>query len=172
MSFHPFSAVEQAPPDPILGLTEAFRGDSNPKKINLTTGVYMDESGTNPVLKSVKQAERMWLEQETTKAYLGIGGDASFGNIVQSCLFGADHPIVKEGRATTIHAPGGTGALRVGAEFSKGLNPDASVWVSDPTWPNHQGVFRSAGMEVRTYPYYDAENQSMRFEALLGKSVV
>ena len=167
MPHHPFSSVEPAPPDPILGLTEAFGKDDNPQKINLTTGVYQDETGTNPVLKSVKQAERMLLEQETTKNYLGIGGDASYASVVQQMIFGAGHPIVREGRGATIHAPGGTGALRVGAEFLSREIPGPTIWLSDPTWPNHNGVFRNGGMNLESYPYYDAETHGLRFEAMM-----
>lgn len=166
-SYAPFATVEQAPPDPILGLTEAFRKDDNPRKINLTSGVYQDESGVNPVLKSVKQAERILLEKETTKDYLGIGGENSYAGIVQGFLFGAEHPIVTEGRAATIHSPGGTGALRVGAEFLAGEFPGAAIWLSDPTWPNHHGVFRKGGLKLETYPYYDPASHGLRFEALL-----
>ena len=168
MPYSPFSNVESAPADPILGLTENFRNDANPKKINLTSGVYQDESGVNPVLKSVKQAERMWLELETTKDYLGIGGESSYAETVQKFVFGADHPVVSDKRAVTAHTPGGTGALRVAGDFLHGQFPGAGIWVSDPTWPNHHGVFNSAGMKVNTYPYYDPETRSLRFEELMA----
>ncbi len=166
MNYRPFDAIEPAPPDPILGLTEAFRKDANAHKINLTSGVFQDESGTNPVLRSVKQAERMLLELETTKDYLGIGGDESYARAVQRVVFGAQHPVVTEGRAVTIHTPGGTGALRVGGEFLASQFPKATLWLSDPTWPNHPGIFRSAGLKVATYPYYDLDTHGLRFEAM------
>lgn len=168
MPYSPFSNVESAPPDPILGLTENFRNEANPKKINLTTGVYQDETGVNPVLKSIKQAERMWLEMETTKDYLGIGGEASYAATVQKFVFGADHPVVSEGRAATAHTPGGTGALRVAGDFLHGQFPGAAIWVSDPTWPNHHGVFKSAGFKVNTYPYYDPDTRGLRYEELMA----
>ncbi len=166
--YRPFAAVEAAPPDPILGLTEAYRGDDNPQKINLTSGVYQDESGVNPVLRSVKQAERMLLEQEHTKDYLGIGGDASYAKAVQQFVFGVEHPLVTEQRAATVHTPGGTGALRVGGEFLRTAFPDAALWLSDPTWPNHPGVFRSAGLRVESYPYYDPATHGLDFAAMLA----
>ena len=167
MAYRPFSSVESAPPDPILGLTEAFRNDDKARKINLTTGVYQDETGVNPVLKSVKQAERMWLETETTKAYLGIGGDASYAGIVQKFVFGADHPVVSESRAVTVHTPGGTGALRVAGDFLHAQFPGAAIWVSDPTWPNHPGVFKGAGLKVASYPYYDPDSNELRFDEMM-----
>lgn len=168
MSYRPFSSLEAAPPDPILGLSENFRKETNPRKINLTSGVYQDETGVNPVLKSVKQAERMWLEMETTKDYLGIGGDESYATAVQGFVFGADHPVVRDQRAVTAHTPGGTGALRVAGDFLHTQFPGAGIWVSDPTWPNHHGVFKSAGLKVSTYPYYNPETHGLRFEELLS----
>ena len=166
MNYRPFDAIEPAPPDPILGLTEAFRKDANALKINLTSGVYQDEGGTNPVLRSVKQAERMLLELETTKDYLGIGGDESYARAVQRMVFGPQHPVVTEGRAVTVHTPGGTSALRVGGEFLASQFPKATLWLSDPTWPNHPGIFRSTGLKIATYPYYDADTHGLRFEAM------
>lgn len=167
MSYRPFSSIELAPPDPILGLTETFNKDSNPNKVNLCVGVYKNEDGVNPVLKSVKQAERLWLEKETTKNYLGIAGEAAYGQGVQALLFGEGHEILSSGRAATLHSPGGTGALRVGAEFLHTQFPNASIWVSDPTWANHKGIFNNGGMQVKTYPYYDAESHGLNFEAML-----
>jgi aspartate/tyrosine/aromatic aminotransferase len=167
MTYQPFAAVEMAPPDPILGINEGFRKDANPRKINLSIGVFQDESGTNPVLRSVKQAERMWLEQERTKEYLGIPGEESYGRFVREVVFGPDHPAIQGGRAVTLQAPGGTGALKVGADFLKSLFPGATVWISDPSWPNHRGLFLAAGLKADTYPYYDAETRGLRFEAML-----
>jgi aspartate/tyrosine/aromatic aminotransferase len=166
-AYRPFSVVEQAPPDPILGLTEQFKKDANAKKVNLCIGVYQDETGKNPVLKSVKQAERMWLERETTKDYLGMAGEESYGRLVQELVFGKEHPVVKEKRAATLHTPGGTGALRLGADFLHSQMPKAAVWISDPTWPNHRGIFQSAGVGVKTYPYYDPASHEIAFERLL-----
>ena len=168
MNFRPFETIQPAPPDPILGLNDAFRKDANAQKINLTVGVFQDENGTNPVLRSVKQAERMLLEQETTKDYLGIGGDESYARAVQQVVFGPKHPVVTEGRGATIHTPGGTGALRVGGELLATQFPGATLWLSDPTWPNHPGIFRSAGLKVATYPYYDAATHGVNIGALLA----
>lgn len=167
MTYRPFATVEQAPADPILGLTEMFRSNDNPRKVNLTSGVYQDESGTNPVLRSVKQAERIWHEQETTKDYLGIAGNPSYARTVQELMFGKGHPLVTSGRAATLHTPGGTGALRVGADFVRSHFPDATVWLSEPTWPNHRGIFPAAGLKIAGYPYYDPDTHGLRFEAML-----
>ncbi len=165
--YRPFSIVEQAPPDPILGIVEQYKKDANPKKVNLCIGVFQDETGRNPVLKSVKQAERIWLEQENTKDYLGMAGEDAYGRLVQEMVFGKDHPVIKDKRAVTLHAPGGTGALRVGADFIHSQMPKAAAWISDPTWPNHRGIFQSAGMEVKSYAYYDAQNHGLALERML-----
>ncbi len=157
-----------APPDPILGIVEQFRLDPNPAKVNLCIGVFQDDTGANPVLKSVKQAERMWLEQERTKDYLGMAGEERFGQLARELIFGADHPVLKANRAVTLHAPGGTGALRVGADFIHGQFPKATAWISDPTWPNHRGIFQGAGMAVQSYPYYDAATHGLAFERMLA----
>jgi aspartate/tyrosine/aromatic aminotransferase len=166
-AYRPFAAVEQAPPDPILGIVEQFKKDPNPRKVNLCIGVYQDASGHNPVLKSVKQAERMWLEQENTKDYLNMAGEDRYGQLVRELVFGKDHPVLKGNRVITLHAPGGTGALRVGADFIHSQMPKAAVWISDPTWPNHRGIFQSGGMTVKSYAYYDAGSHGLAFEALL-----
>ena len=167
MSYQPFGSVPAAPADPIIGLTEQFRADSNPAKINLSIGVFQDDTGVNPVLKTVKQAERMWHEVEGTKDYLGMAGEAKYGSMVQSLLFGGEHPILSQKRAVTLHSPGGTGALRVGADFIHAHLPGAKVWLSDPTWPNHNGIFVNAGLKIDKYAYYNAETHGLRFEALL-----
>src|SRR5579863_3405195 len=168
MSYRPFSIVEMAPPDPILGIVEQYNKETNPKKVNLCIGVYQDDTGANPVLKSVKQAEKMWLEQETTKDYLPMTGDAALGRAVQEIVFGADSPVFTEKRAATLICPGGTGALRVGADFLHGQFPKASVWISDPTWPNHRGIFQAGGLGVKTYPYYDDASHALVFDKMLA----
>ena len=168
MPFRPFAAVQMAPPDPILGIVEQFKQSPNPDKVNLCIGVYQDESGVNPVLKSVKQAERIWLERETTKDYLGMAGEEGLCRAVQELVFGPDSALVKERRAATLIAPGGTGALRVGADFLHGQFPKASVWISDPTWPNHRGIFEAAGLGVKTYPYYDNARHGLAFDKMLA----
>ncbi|MDP7639698.1 MAG: amino acid aminotransferase [Candidatus Hydrogenedentes bacterium] len=161
-----FDSLEMAPPDPILGLGEAFKMDTNPSKVNLTVGVYKDANGDTPILESVKKAEERLLSQESTKAYLDIEGRAEQAAVVQELLFGSGHEIIKSKRAATAHTPGGTGALRVAADFMKGVHPGSAVWVSEPTWPNHPAVFNAAGLNIKKYPYYDAEKRSLDFDAM------
>lgn len=163
-----FEHIQAAPADPILGLNDAFRNDPNPNKINLGVGVYKDEQGRTPILQSVKQAEERLLSKETSKSYLSIEGTDSYRKAVQTLLFGADHTIVTKQLAHTAHTPGGTGALRVAAEFIKKHFPEATVWVSNPTWANHQGIFQSVGLEVGSYAYYDTDSKSLDFESMLA----
>jgi aspartate aminotransferase len=162
-----FDSLQQAPPDAILGLTTAFREDPNPNKINLGVGVYKDDDGTTPVFKSVKTAEERMLTAEDTKSYLDIGGDADYAVAVQHLLFGADHEIVTSSRACTVQTPGGTGALRVAGDFIHSLFPSATLWLSDPTWANHPKVFAAAGLPTKTYPYYNSEENTLDFDALI-----
>lgn len=162
-----FEKVSEAPADPILGLSEAFKSDSRKDKINLGVGVYKDEAGTTPILKTVKLAEQRLVEQENTKSYLSIEGTAAFGKGVQRLLFGADSEIVTGNRARTAHTPGGTGALRVAAEFIVRQLGCRRIWVSNPTWANHGGVFKSAGLEVLQYGYYDAAAKDKDFAAMV-----
>lgn len=163
-----FETLTAAPPDPILGLTEAFKKDPRADKINLGVGVFTTDDGATPVLASVKQAEEALLREETTKNYLAIPGTAAYGAEVQKLLFGAGHEILASGRAATAQTPGGTGGLRVAADFIRKLWPEATVWLSDPTWPNHPSVFQSAGLSVKTYPYYDYDAKGLKFEAMLA----
>ncbi len=162
-----FESISPAPPDAILGLTDAFKADPNPQKINLGVGVYKDESGQTPILTAVKKAEARLLEKETTKSYLPISGAPAYATGVQELLLGEGHALISEGRIQTAHTPGGTGGLRVGGDFLKKFRPDASIWVSNPTWANHKAVFQASGFSVKEYAYYDAENQSLDFDALL-----
>ena len=143
-----FETIEMAPADSILGLTVAFKADPNPKKINLGVGVYKDASGKTPVLKAVKLAEARILADENTKSYLPIDGSPAYAAAAQALLFGADHEIVTSKRAATAQTPGGTGALRVGGDFVARKFPDATVWLSDPTWPNHPNVFKASASLV------------------------
>ncbi|HCK55188.1 MAG TPA: aromatic amino acid aminotransferase [Planctomycetaceae bacterium] len=161
-----FQQLEAAPPDAILGLNEAFARDTTEGKINLTTGVYKDSTGTTPVLECVKEAERRLVETETSKGYLGIDGMKEFGDAARGLLFGTDHEINTSGRAATIQAPGGTGALRVAAEFLATGFPGARIWCSRPTWANHPNIFRAAGLEVAEYGYYDESTRGLDAEAL------
>jgi aspartate/tyrosine/aromatic aminotransferase len=163
-----FQTMEMAPPDAILGLTEAFKKDTNPNKINLSVGVYQDSSGKTPILDVVKQAETRLLDEEQNKSYLGIDGLPAYGAQVRALLFGADHPLVKANRAVTAQTPGGTGALRVAADFLKQKVGTGRIWCSKPTWANHPSVFKAAGLEVATYPYLDEAGSGLDFEAMMS----
>jgi aspartate aminotransferase len=163
-----FDRLETATPDPILGLEEAFKRDPNPTKINLSVGVYKDGNGNTPVFDTVKRAEEIILQDETSKAYLGIDGMPEYAAAVQALIFGADHAVVANRLAVTADTPGGTGGLRVAADFIKKVNPQATVWVSRPTWPNHPNVFRAAGLSVETYPYFDAVANNLAFDDMLA----
>lgn len=158
--------VDAAPADSIFGLTEAFRQESNPHKVNLGVGVYKDDQGQTPVLQCVKAAEKLLLERQTSKSYLPIGGDPLYAECVQKLIFGEKSEVILSNRATTVHAPGGTGALRVGAELLKKFMPEAKVWVSIPTWANHKGIFGDVGFVLEQYPYYDASTKQLDFAAL------
>jgi aspartate/tyrosine/aromatic aminotransferase len=149
----PVASRTPAPPDPILGLTEAFRADTRHGKVNLSSGVYVDDSGITPILPSVFDAEGRILSAEKTKVYKPIDGDAAYRAAVRDLVFGTDHEIVTTGRSATSHTPGGTGALRVAADFLVQEGAPRTVWVSDPTWPNHPQIFGLAGFRVRPYPY-------------------
>jgi len=158
--------VQPAPPDSILGITEAFRNDPNPDKVNLGVGVYKDDKGNTPILKCVKAAEKVLLEQEKSKSYLPISGDPAYATEVQKLLFGEDSEVITSKRTMTVHAPGGTGALRVGADLLKKFQPEAKVWVSSPTWANHNGVFGSAGFEIDSYSYYNFGTKMLDFDSM------
>ena len=162
-----FHALSPAPPDAILGLSEAFQKDPNPNKINLSVGVYKDESGVTPVLESVKQAERRWWELEKTKSYLPIDGLTGYNEQVQRLLFSDSHTVLTQQRAATVQTPGGTGALRVAADFLRKLLPDAAIWCSKPTWANHPGVFSAAGLTVNEYRYLHENGRDLDFAAML-----
>ncbi len=162
-----FEELQMAPADAILGLSEAFKDDTNPEKINLGVGIYKDEHGKTPILDSVKKAEEMILATETSKSYLPIPGGKDFTSVVQQLLFGVDSEVIKTHRAVTAQTPGGTGALRIAGGFLKKVRPDAAIWVSDPTWANHMGIFGDAGLKVEKYPYYDEENKCLDFEAMI-----
>jgi aspartate/tyrosine/aromatic aminotransferase len=161
-----FERLEMAPPDAILGLTAAFREDPNPRKINLGVGVYQDSEGRTPVLPSVQAAEQRVLLAGPIEGYLPIDGSPQYAALVQGLVFGTDHPAILEGRVATSHTPGGTGALRVAADFIHTQLPGARVWLSDPTWVNHNSIFEAAGIKAASYPYYDAEAHGLAFDAL------
>ncbi|PWK97789.1 aspartate aminotransferase [Pantoea allii] len=163
-----FESISAAPADPILGLADLYRADDRPNKINLGIGVYKDETGKTPVLTSVKKAEQYLLENETSKNYLSIDGLPDFARCTQELLFGKGNALIASGRARTAQTPGGTGALRVAADFLSTQTAVKRVWVSNPSWPNHKNVFNAAGLEVCEYQYYDAANHTLDFDGMLA----
>ena len=163
-----FSAVEMAPRDPILGLTEAFNADTRPNKVNLGVGVYYNEEGRIPLLRAVAEAEQARLAAHAPRGYLPIEGIAAYDAAVQKLLFGDDSALIAEGRVVTAQALGGTGALKVGADFLKRLLPDAVVAISNPSWENHRALFESAGFPVRHYGYYDAASHGIDRAGMLA----
>jgi aromatic-amino-acid transaminase len=163
-----FSSVELAPRDPILGMTEAFNADPNPAKVNLGVGVYFDDQGKLPILQCVLAAERQLAESPKPRGYLPIDGIPAYDRSVQELVFGADSAALRDGRIATVQTLGGTGGLKVGADFMKRLNPQSRVLISDPSWENHRALFTQAGFEVGTYPYYDADTRGIRFGAMLA----
>ena len=174
-----FSNVELAPRDPILGLNEAYNADSRPTKVNLGVGVYFTDDGKIPLLRAVQAAEKIMMEKSAARGYLAIEGIAAYNQGVQNLLFGKDSAILASGRVVTAQAVGGTGALKIGADFIKRLEPNAVVAISDPSWENHRGIFENAGFPVQSYTYYDPETRGVNFsgmvkslETLPAKSVV
>ncbi len=163
-----FSSVELAPRDPILGMTEAFNADPNPSKVNLGVGVYFDENGKLPILQCVLAAEKQLAEAPKPKGYLPIDGIAAYDRAVQQLVFGSDSAALRDGRVATVQTLGGTGGLKIGADFLQRLNPQAKVLISDPSWENHRALFTQAGFTVDTYAYYDAATHGVRFEAMLA----
>lgn len=163
-----FSAVEMAPRDPILGLNEQFNADPNPAKVNLGVGVYFDDKGKLPLLQCVQAAEKAMMEKPAPRGYLPIDGIAAYDNGVKSLVFGADSEVVQSGRVATVQALGGTGGLRIGADFLKKVSPNARVLISDPSWENHRALFTQAGFTVATYRYYDAVKRGVDFEGFLA----
>jgi aromatic-amino-acid transaminase len=161
-----FAAVEMAPRDPILGLNEAFNADTRATKVNLGVGVYYDDNGKIPLLAAVRAAEKARLESLPARGYQPIEGPAGYNQAVQNLLFGADSALLKDGRVVTIEALGGTGALKVGADYLKRLLPAAKVHISDPSWENHRALFESAGFAVENYPYYDAATRGVNFDGM------
>ena len=157
-----------APPDPILGLAEAFRNDPRPDKVNLSAGVFVDETGKTPMLASVIEAERRLAEAATTKLYLPIDGNAVYRDLVRELALGKDHEAVTSGRALATQTPGGTGGLRVAADFLRQTGAGDTLWMSEPTWPNHPQLFQAAGFRIRAYPYTDATGRRIDEEAMLA----
>jgi len=163
-----FTAVEMAPRDPILGLNEQYAADGNPNKVNLGVGVYYDDNGKLPLLACVKAAEEDMMKTPSARGYLPIDGIAAYDSAVKGLVFGADSEPVTSGRVATIQAIGGTGGLKVGADFLKKLSPEATVLISDPSWENHRALFTNAGFKVESYPYYDAERRGVKFDGMLA----
>lgn len=161
-----FAAVEMAPRDPILGLTETFNADPRSTRVNLGVGVYLDDNGKVPLLAAVKQAEKARLEAMPPRGYQPIEGLAGYNQSVQKLLFGEQSSVLEEGRAVTFEALGGTGALKVGADYLRRLLPGATVFLSDPSWENHRALFEFAGFPVNTYPYYDPATRGVDFAAM------
>jgi aspartate/tyrosine/aromatic aminotransferase len=159
-----FEHIEPAPRDPILGLSESFKEDQNPKKINLSVGVYQDSTGKTPILESVRKAGQLVLERQKTMSYLPIPGSPAYASAVQKLMFGDGHEAVTSGRAATSHTPGGTGALRVAADLIHQQLPKATVWMTQPTWPNHPQIFAAAGVPTKSFPYFDVKTNSLAFE--------
>ncbi len=163
-----FSAVEMAPRDPILGLNEQYNADTNPHKVNLGVGVYFDDNGKLPLLQCVQAAEKTLMATPTARGYLPIDGIAAYDAAVKGLVFGAESEAVKTGRVATVQGIGGTGGLKIGADFLKRLNPNAKVLISDPSWENHRALFTNAGFIVDSYAYYDANKRGVNFEGMLA----
>ncbi|NCA81931.1 MAG: aspartate/tyrosine/aromatic aminotransferase [Opitutae bacterium] len=161
-----FNQIETAPADPILGLTEAFRKDPRATKVNLGVGVFVDDKGTTPVLECIRRAERLLWETEKTKGYTPISGPAEYGEAVAHLVFGSDFNGLATNRVAVAQTPGGTGALRVGAELLKDFRKQGAVWMPNPTWGNHGGIFTAAGLATKSYPYYDPATQGVDVEAM------
>ncbi len=163
-----FGNLKALPADPILGLLAKYREDSNPNKIDLGVGVYKNEAGHTAILDCVKKAEKFRLETEDTKVYIGPTGSPLFNEEMTKLIFSDEHQVITHNRVRTVSTPGGTGALRVAAEFIGSCKQGATIWVSNPTWANHTGLFQAAGLTVKTYPYYDYENKSLDFDGMLA----
>jgi len=163
-----FASLKAQPSDPILGLLAKYREDTNPKKIDLGVGVYKNEAGETTVLDCIKKAEKHRTDTETSKVYIGPTGSPLFNDEMAKLIFGENHKVLNENRTRTISTPGGTGALRVAAEFIKSCKAGATIWVSNPTWANHTGLFEAAGLTVKTYPYYDYDNKDLDFDGMLA----
>lgn len=163
-----FASVELAPRDPILGLNEQYNADTRTDKVNLGVGVYYDDAGRIPLLGAVRKAEQARLDAATARGYLPIEGIAAYNKGAQTLLLGTDSTLAAEGRVLTTQALGGTGALKIGADFLKQLLPQSKVLISDPSWENHRALFERAGFTVETYPYYDASTRGLNFDAMLA----
>lgn len=162
-----FDRIEAAPADPILGISESFKKDPRADKINLSVGVYKNEQGVTQILDCVKKAEKILLDEETTKSYLPIGGMPEYGRCARELIFGKESEYVDGGKAVSVHCPGGTGALRIGSDFLHQQNVATTVWISDPTWANHYQIAQAAGLKFERYPYYDRVNHCLAFDRMM-----
>lgn len=160
--------LDRLPPDPILGLMAAFRADNDPHKVDLGVGVYRDDQGDTPILKAVRQAEQAVLARQNTKSYVAAAGNPGFNQAMEKLVFGADHPALTGGRVRTIQAPGGCGALRLGAELIRAASPDSVVHISTPTWANHIPLLSGCGLKLERYPYFDPATGGVNFSAMTG----
>ena len=162
-----FEHLDAIPPDPILGILAAYAADTNPRKIDLGIGVYRDETGNTPVLQSVVEAEKILIATQTTKSYLGPPGVAGFNGAMGELIFGRDSDTIRQGRVRTIQTPGGTAALRVGADLIRHTRPESGIWASDPTWANHLALFPAAGLPMDSYPYFDEIYSDLRYDDMM-----
>ena len=163
-----FERLDRLPQDPILGLMALFRADADPRKVDLGVGVFRNEAGETPILQAVKRAERSVYEKEATKSYVAPAGNASFNAAMEKLVFGDAHPILASRRVRSVQAPGGCGALRLGAELIRTSAPETVVHVSTPTWANHVPLVGGSGLKLERYPYYDAATGGVSFDAMLG----
>lgn len=163
-----FTILEALPPDPILGLSAAYRADTRDTKIDLGVGVYKTETGQTPVMRAIKAAEKQLFEEENSKSYIAQVGVEAYNEGIIRLMLGDDHDAVRSGRVRSVMTPGGTGALRIASELIKRMNGDATVWLGDPTWANHYPVIRGAGLSIETYPYYDKEKSQILFDAMMA----
>src|SRR5512135_2047358 len=163
-----FGAVDLAPRDPILGITEAYNADANPRKVNLGVGVYCDDNGKVPLLECVRRAEQEITNKAAPRVYLPIDGIPAYDKAVQALLFGENREVIASGRSVTVQALGGTGGLKVGADFLRRFASTSQVWISDPSWENHRALFEGAGFVVNVYPYYDASTHGLDFASMLA----
>jgi aspartate aminotransferase len=164
-----FETLKELPRDAILGIMAMYRADQHAGKIDLSVGVYQDEDGNTPIFESVRRGEQRMLASQQTKSYVSISGNASFNSAMETLLLGADHPALRDGRVSTVQTPGGSGGLCVAAHLILRAQPDATVWLSDPSWPNHLPLLKLAGLNLEQYPYYDYENHQIGFERMLAE---
>ena len=162
-----FETLKPLPPDAILGIMTLFRADTHPGKIDLSVGVYQDDKGHTPVLESVKRAEHAIIEEQDSKTYVAIAGNAAFNRGIEELLYGANHPALRDGRIATVQTPGGSGGLSVAGHLLARAKPNARVWLSDPSWPNHVPLLKLSGLVLDTYPYYDFAKHRVSFDAMV-----